>query len=344
MDPAFGMPLATRTEVMGEESRVDTVPAPVLETAQPAVRERLPYEGQGRPKRLDRRKQFSLLLVRGDGVRVLRFNFPRPLAVGVFVSVAVLVSATGVVVGDYFKLRQLTREAVTFADQIAEQRKAIDASNQRIAALTKEMSGWRELHARIQEPFGPERAMAVRNKSIGGATSGSDTRPAMISPGDELNRLTETVTEAGDNLRALDRLMARAGKALAALPSRWPVRGAVNSEFGNRLSPWSKATEFHGGLDINANTGTPVYAPAAGTVAFAGGQGEYGTAIIVDHGQDIRSLYGHLSKLAVRNGDKVERGMVIGYTGNTGRSSGPHLHYEILVKGQPVNPRAYLWD
>lgn len=330
--------------MIGEESSVDTVPAPVLETAQPGACEGWPRDGRGRPKRLDRRKQFSLLLVRGDGMRVLRFNFARPLAVGSFLTLAVLVSVTGAIVGDYFKLRQLTREAVTFADQIAEQRKTIDTVNQRIAVLSKEMSGWRELHARIQEPFGPERATAVRNKGIGGSTTRPETRPALLSPSDELNRLAETVTEAGDNLRALDRLMARAGKALAALPSRWPVRGAVNSEFGNRLSPWSKATEFHGGLDISAGSGTPVYAPAAGTVFFAGHQPEYGTAIIVDHGQDIRSLYGHLSKLAVRNGEKVERGMVIGYTGNTGRSSGPHLHYEVLVKGQPVNPRAYLWD
>jgi len=283
--------------------------------------------------------------VRGDGMRVLRFNFARPVAVGSFLTLAVVVSVTGAVVGDYMKLRHLTREAVTYADQIAEQQKTIDGFNQRVAALSKEMAGWREIHARIQEPFGPERAPAVRDKGIGGSTSkSSDTRQAMMSPGDELNRLAATVNEAGENLRALDRLMARAGKALAALPSRWPVRGAVNSEYGNRLSPWSKATEFHGGLDISAGMGTPIYAPAAGTVFFAGKQAEYGTAIIVDHGQDIRSLYGHLSKLAVQSGQKVERGMVIGYTGNTGRSSGPHLHYEILVKGQPVNPRAYLWD
>jgi murein DD-endopeptidase MepM/ murein hydrolase activator NlpD len=339
------MPLATMRGVMDEESSVDTASEPVLEPGQRRARVGWPRGGRGRPKRLDRRKQFSLLLVRGDGMRVVRFNFARPLAVGSFVTLAVIVSATGAVVGDYLKLRHLTREAVTFADQIAEQRKTIDASNQRIAALTKEMSGWRELHARIQEPFGPERATAVRNKGIGGSTStSSEAQPPMLSPGDELNRLAETVTEAGDNLRALDRLMARAGKALAALPSRWPVRGAVNSEFGNRQSPWSKSSEFHGGLDINAGIGTPIYAPAAGTVFFAGKQHEYGTAIIVDHGQDIRSLYGHLSKLAVQNGQKVERGMVIGYTGNTGRSSGPHLHYEILVKGQPVNPRAYIWD
>ena len=277
-------------------------------------------------------------------MRVLRFNFARPVAVGSFVALAAVVSVTGAVVGDYLKLRHLTREAATYADQITEQRKTIESVNRRIAALGKEMSGWREIHARIQEPFGPERAAAVRDKGIGGSTSRAETRSPMLSPGDELNRLAETVTEAGDNLRALDRLMARAGKALAALPSRWPVRGAVNSEFGNRLSPWTKSTEFHGGLDISAGRGTPVYAPAAGTVSFAGNQGEYGNAIIVDHGQDIRSLYGHLSKIAVKSGQTVERGAVIGYTGNTGRSSGPHLHYEILVKGRHVNPRAYIWD
>jgi murein DD-endopeptidase MepM/ murein hydrolase activator NlpD len=76
----------------------------------------------------------------------------------------------------------------------------------------------------------------------------------------------------------------------------------------------------------------------------AGAAQDYGTAIVLDHGQDIRTLYGHLQKLNVQNGQRVERGAVIGYTGNTGRSSGPHLHYEIMVKGQAVNPRAYLWD
>jgi murein DD-endopeptidase MepM/ murein hydrolase activator NlpD len=76
----------------------------------------------------------------------------------------------------------------------------------------------------------------------------------------------------------------------------------------------------------------------------AGPAQEYGITVILDHGQDIRSLYGHLSRLNVKAGQRVERGTVIGYTGNTGRSSGPHLHYEIHVKGRAVNPRAYLWD
>jgi murein DD-endopeptidase MepM/ murein hydrolase activator NlpD len=286
------------------------------------------------------RDQFSLLVVRGDGTRVVRFNFTRPVAKGACVALAFSIAVVGALAGDWANLRELTREARTFARQIAEQRETIDSVNHRMAGLRQEMTSWRELHARIWEPFGPELTPGARDTGIGGAVKAPDR----LSPKDEVARLAESVTEQGDYLRALDRLMARAGKALAALPSRWPVRGGVNSEFGNRLSPWTRVAEFHSGLDINARPRTPVRAPAAGRVTFAGTQQEYGITITVDHGQDVRSIYGHLAQVAVKPGERVERGQVIGYTGNTGRSSGPHLHYEILVKGHSVNPRAYLWD
>jgi len=293
---------------------------------------------------LNRRKQFSLLVVRGDGVRVLRFNFAKTVAVGAFVALVVGVSAVGALIGDYVQLRQLTREAVTFKQVINEQRTAIDQFNRRAAELRQDMAGWRDLHAKIWEPFGPELAPGGRDKGIGGGWSRPDRPPSKISPSQELHRLSEIVVEEGESLRALERLISRAGKALASLPSRWPVRGPVNSEFGSRTSPWTSRSEFHSGIDIRAERGTPVRAPASGIVAFAGAQPEYGTTIILDHGQDIRTVYGHLAKMAVQAGQTVERGAVIGYTGNTGRSSGPHLHYEILVKNQSVNPRAYLWD
>jgi murein DD-endopeptidase MepM/ murein hydrolase activator NlpD len=291
-----------------------------------------------------RRRQFSLLVVRGDGARVVRFNFARPVAVAGFVVLAVVVSAMGALLGNWLQLRSLTREAVTFHAQLTEQRKTIDDFNRRVAELRKEVGAWREMHARIQETFGPEVGRGGRDRGIGGATASSDRPGTRLSPADELNRLTETIMQEGENLRGLDRLMTRAGKAIAALPSRWPVRGAVNSEFGNRQSPWTKSPEFHSGMDIRAEHGTPVYAPAAGSVVFTGNQPEYGTTVILDHGQDIKSLYGHLSKIAVQPGQKIQRGGLVAYSGNTGRSSGPHLHYEILVKGQSVNPRVYLWD
>jgi murein DD-endopeptidase MepM/ murein hydrolase activator NlpD len=231
-----------------------------------------------------------------------------------------------------------------FSRQLAEQRTTIDGFNRRVVELRQEMAGWRELHVRIWEPFGPELTPGGRDRGIGGGSIPPDRLPARLSAKDELASLSEAVMEQGEKLRALDRLMSRAGKALAALPSRWPVRGAVNSDFGMRLSPWTSLPEFHSGLDIRAEKGTLLRAPAAGTVTFAGTQPEYGITVIVDHGQDIRSVYGHLSRLAVKQGDRVERGGTLGMTGNSGRSSGPHLHYEILVKGQPVSPRAYLWD
>jgi murein DD-endopeptidase MepM/ murein hydrolase activator NlpD len=292
---------------------------------------------------LNRRNQFSLLIVRGDGSRVVRFNFPRPAAVGAGVAVAVVVSLTGVLLGDWVQLRELTREAVTFQAQLHEQRATLNAFNRRLAEIRGEMTGWRDLHARIWEPFGPGLAPGNRDRGMGGAVATSPT-PDRLSPADELNRLSENVKEQTDSLRALERLMSRAGRALQALPSRWPVRGAVNSEYGNRQSPWSSEREFHSGLDIRAEHGTTIHAPAGATVMHAGPAQEYGITVILDHGQDIKSVYGHLSKTNVKPGERVERGTVVGWSGNTGRSTGAHLHYEILVKGQSVNPRAYLWD
>jgi murein DD-endopeptidase MepM/ murein hydrolase activator NlpD len=291
------------------------------------------------------RKQFSLLIVRGDGARVIRFNVPRRLLVVSLIALAAGLSALGAVLGDYVELRRLTRDARTLVEQVAEQRAVIDGFNRRVAGLREEVASWRDVHGRIWEPFGPEGRPRAARAGIGGAVASTAERAVgAAAVGDELARLAEALAEEGHSLRALERLMAKAGKALAALPNRWPVRGAVNSEFGNRLSPWGRSREFHGGLDISAGPGTAVHAPAPGTVVFAGRQSDYGIAVIVDHGNEVRTLYGHLTKPLVAAGEKVERGGVVGLTGNTGRSSGPHLHYEVQVKGKTVNPRAYLWN
>jgi murein DD-endopeptidase MepM/ murein hydrolase activator NlpD len=177
---------------------------------------------------------------------------------------------------------------------------------------------------------------------VGQPVPGHDAGPAALVL--QLEQLATSVISEGQQLRALDRLMARAGKFLAALPSRWPVRGTVNSEFGRRLSPWTGAPETHGGMDIAADLGTPVKAPAPGVVVFAGAAPDYGSTVVIDHGHEIKTLFGHLQKIQVTQGQKIERGQQIAFTGNSGKSSGPHLHYEISVRGQAVNPRGYLWD
>ena len=290
--------------------------------------------------------RFNLLIVQGDGTRVHRLNLPRWILYGGLTVLALAVSTLGAIYGDYLSLKRQFGQVQALQQQVAEQRTLIDSFHRRIAEVRGEVSTWRALHAKIWEPFGPAEGPARKGGGIGGATG-----PVSAAfPGDrvalsqELDLLTTTVNEEGQNLRALERFMVKAGRVLAALPSRWPVRGAVNSEFGRRHSPWTGAPEFHGGIDIASERGTHVKAPAPGTVVFAGSQAEYGNTVILDHGNDIKSLYGHLQKVQVTQGQRVERGQVIALSGNTGKTSGPHLHYEILVKGQAVNPRAYLWD
>ena len=127
-----------------------------------------------------------------------------------------------------------------------------------------------------------------------------------------------------------------------ATPSIWPTRGLVTSGFGWRRSPFGWGRQFHGGLDIAAPRGSPVVATASGRVVFSGWDGAFGNAVIIDHGYGYRTLYAHNAYNTVRVGDMVRRGQVIAYVGSTGRSTGPHLHYEVHVNGRRVNPWNYL--
>ncbi len=127
-------------------------------------------------------------------------------------------------------------------------------------------------------------------------------------------------------------------------PSVWPVRGWISSGFGYRVSPFTQRRELHKGIDIVNRAGTPVVATADGRVAFAGYRRGYGKMVIVDHGLGRVTKYGHLAKLTVSNGEEVVRGQTIGLLGSTGRSTGPHLHYEVVVNGHAVDPMDYLLD
>ena len=129
---------------------------------------------------------------------------------------------------------------------------------------------------------------------------------------------------------------------LADAPSLWPVEGRVGSSFGERQDPINGEGAFHSGLDIDAPKGTPVRAAADGDVTDASMNAGYGREIILDHGHDVLTVYGHLSAMAVVPGQHVIRGQVIGYVGQSGRATGPHLHYEVRVHNVPVNPHKYL--
>jgi murein DD-endopeptidase MepM/ murein hydrolase activator NlpD len=127
-----------------------------------------------------------------------------------------------------------------------------------------------------------------------------------------------------------------------AAPNLWPVEGQVTGSFGERIDPFNGEGAFHSGVDIGSSYGHPIIAPADGVVTFTDQLGGYGKAIMIDHGNGISTRYGHLSGFAVTAGQTVHRGDVIGYVGASGRSTGPHLHYEVRINDTPVNPYKYL--
>jgi murein DD-endopeptidase MepM/ murein hydrolase activator NlpD len=296
---------------------------------------------------MKRQSEFNLLIVHGDGSRILRLNLPRWVLWGSLLAVVLGVSTLGAIFGDYVSLKREGPYHERLRRQVAEQAALVNSFSQRTTELRKEISSWRELHARIWEPFGPDEKFGQqRSLGIGGGQAERDARSGQqgSSLSRELDLIEASVAEEGQSLRALEQFVTGAKKILASLPSRWPLRGAVNSGFGRRFSPWTASPEFHSGIDISANQGTQIKAPAAGTIIFAGHSPEYGNLIVVDHGQETKTLYGHLSRIHVAAGQTVTRGQLIGFSGNTGRSSGPHLHYEVQLRGQAVDPRGYLWN
>jgi hypothetical protein len=139
-------------------------------------------------------------------------------------------------------------------------------------------------------------------------------------------------------------LLADQKSFLAALPTRKPAIGYFTSGFGVRTSPTLGSVKMHEGLDIANRPGTPIHAPADGTVIFAGTKSGYGQTVVLDHGYGLETWYGHTRKILVRSGQKVKRGDTIALLGNTGRSTGPHVHYEVRVHGTPVDPLSYILE
>jgi murein DD-endopeptidase MepM/ murein hydrolase activator NlpD len=130
--------------------------------------------------------------------------------------------------------------------------------------------------------------------------------------------------------------------AIVKLPSIWPVEGRITSSFGEREDPFNGEGAFHRGIDISTSYGHQILAPADGTVTYADFMSGYGRFVVLDHGRGIQTRFGHMSAFAVAEGQHVHRGQLIGYVGLSGRSTGPHLHYEVWVRGTPVNPYKYL--
>ncbi len=160
----------------------------------------------------------------------------------------------------------------------------------------------------------------------------------------DLGILTNQIKMRQFSFQELDEYLKNQKSLLASTPSIWPTRGWVTSGFGYRKSPFTGLPEKHEGLDIAARLGSEVRATADGKVILAGRENGYGNMVEIDHGYGVLTRYGHNSKNLVQVGDKVKRGQVIALIGSTGRSTGPHVHYEVMVNGIPVSPRNYILE
>jgi murein DD-endopeptidase MepM/ murein hydrolase activator NlpD len=181
----------------------------------------------------------------------------------------------------------------------------------------------------------------VRSRAMGGsmASAGPVAGVGAQAPPDGTFSILHDLLGVMDERLKSVRSGVEARQALAAAtPSIWPLAGWLSSAFGPRADPFTGGPDFHPGLDISADRGTPVHATADGMVESAAYSGNYGNCILISHGFGISTRFGHLSAYAVRPGQKIKRGDVIGFVGSTGRTTAPHLHYEILLNGQPINP------
>lgn len=182
----------------------------------------------------------------------------------------------------------------------------------------------------------------VKSRAMGGSTdvdrAAQRTLSALGTPDDTFGMLRTLLERLESRLSIVSRTVDRRNALAAATPSIWPAQGWLTSTMGRRTDPLTGGNDFHAGLDIAGERGQPVYATAAGTVNHVGYQGGYGNLIVLDHGFGLQTRYGHLLNYSVKAGAKVKRGDVIGHVGNSGRSTGYHLHYEVLANGKLLNP------
>ncbi|MBM4380142.1 MAG: M23 family metallopeptidase [Deltaproteobacteria bacterium] len=296
---------------------------------------------------------YTLIVVpdHGSAVQRVRVEGRRLVhaAVGVGVVLVLGLGASihyGLVVTDAWENGTLRDENLALRGQLA----ALSERVEQLQGTVDRVERFDQKLRALTQLSGPQRSLAV------GPTSperrgGSDTPFVRPQPGAgtreleaHVDRLSAEATRQEQNLHELQAYFEDQKTLLASVPSAWPTRGWVTSDFGDRDDPYTSQKTQHLGMDIAAPHGKAVEAPAEGTVLFSGVEGGYGNVLVLDHGHGIRTRYGHLSRLLVKAGEKVKRGQQIGAVGSTGRSTGPHLHYEVRVNGVPQNPRKFLLE
>jgi len=305
------------------------------------------------------RKRVKIWYHSGATSDIKEFSIPRTICVFLFIFAGFSIIGASFIGYDYIRLKSLSfnrtglgQTVHSLNSEITNQRKQIQMFAGEIEALKKLVTNLSNFEDKVRL-IADIKQTSDSSGLIGIGSIPTDSLdpdiPLTHKHGSLIREMHQQVaqTKVAAEKHALDfdqliKQLEQKRNILAATPSIRPVSGWVTSGFGNRISPFTGQKEFHSGLDIANAPGTKIIAPANGRVSVAAEKLYIGNLLVIDHDHGRVTQYGHLKEILVTPGQEVKRGDVIALVGNTGRSTGPHLHYEILINGTPVNPLKYI--
>lgn len=297
---------------------------------------------------------YTVLVVPDRSSSTRRFRVPQGLFTRLAVIAGVVALAAVAALFHYAHVVSQIADDRAIKEENAQLRAELLQIQQKVVNINKTLDRVEQLDQKLRSISmlsDPDRSLAIGPVGAkAGEGEADDGKSLVLDPEDgptvesKLDSLSAEAAKQEQSLQELQEYFQDQKSLLASAPSIWPARGFVTSDFGHRLDPYTAERVMHEGLDIAVPYGTPVEAPADGTVVFASTAGGYGNVLVIDHGYGIKTRFGHLSQILVKAGQKVHRGDKVALSGNTGRSTGPHVHYEVRVNGIPQNPRKFILE
>ncbi|OEH86498.1 hypothetical protein BHU72_12855 [Desulfuribacillus stibiiarsenatis] len=299
----------------------------------------------------EKRKHFTIMIIPHSEKKSVVLNVP----VYIFKIISIMLVMTSILSIMFIKQYYDYREEAKYAQRSKQENKNL---TREFASVAKDAIALRDKVAEIEEldilirkqnDFDPTKSYYSAENRKALAQGGPEDKTKVTASSvvaseaqEAIQLIKESVPELQESLEELHTLMEKRNSEESAKPSIRPTSGNINSGFGYRKDPFTFRPDFHTGIDIANRTGTPIYATADGKVIHAKYDGGYGRSILIYHGDGISTRYAHLSRYAVDANAEVKKGTLIGYMGSSGRSTGPHLHYEVIINGKPTDPTKFL--
>lgn len=286
-------------------------------------------------------KRFSLILIPEGDQKIKRYSVSRWLLATALCSFVLFVGLFAFSAYSYFNLTLDHGELQRLRVENSQQQKNMQRLVLDLEELHLEMNALAETDARVRQLANLDDAPQGIPVAIGGLPEDGGSE-AVDEIQRQINKLQVEIELRRQSQEDVRNLLNDQVSLSRATPKGWPTKGWLTSYFGMRNSPFTGRRVMHEGLDIAANVGTPVIATADGIVARVGYSPSYGKEVVIDHGYGYRTIFGHNSKILVKSGQRIKRGDRVALVGNTGQSTGPHLHYELRMNGVPIDPRKTL--